>query len=187
MKILRFVLILGFLSFVLTSYSLSQQADASGGLNQLKEDHHPWWVNMGAGPALVGTDFALNAGMVYSYQFERSVISARIIGLTNDNPTVQKIDRSSVIYKMADYGILYGPIWYSEYSYLSAGAGIGLVRAAYINTAEIATNTSISLPIEVQWFWRPTRFAGLGIYAYVSLNFEKTLYGMMLCAQLGAW
>jgi hypothetical protein len=154
---------------------------------QTAHQNHPWWVNLGAGPSLVGSDFSMNAGMVYCYQFERSIISGRIIGLTNINPTVQKIDPASTRYKMSDYGILYGPIWQSECSYFSIGTGIGLVRAAYVTPEDITTNTSISLPLEVQWFWRPVYFAGVGIYAYSSLNFEKMLYGVMLCAQLGVW
>ena len=154
---------------------------------QTAHQNHPWWVNLGAGPSLVGSDFSMNGGMVYCYQFENSIISGRIIGLTNINPTVQKIDPTSIKYKMSDYGILYGPIWQSEYSYISIGVGIGLVRAAYIKPEYTETNTSISLPLEVQWFWRPVDFAGVGIYAYTSLNFEKMLYGVMFCAQLGVW
>ena len=78
---------------------------------QTAHQNHPWWVNLGAGPAFVGNTFAMNAGMVYCYQFDRSIISARILGVTNYNPTVQEIDKSYTIYKMAEYGILYGPIW----------------------------------------------------------------------------
>ena len=150
-------------------------------------DHHPWWVNLGAGPALVGTTFAMNGGMVYCYQFDRSCISARILGVTNNNPTVQTLDRSSTIYKMAEYGILYGPIWQTEYGFFSVGAGMGLVRAAYETPYDISTNTSISFPMEVQWFWRFTTYAGFGVYTYTSINLEKSFSGVMVCAQLGAW
>jgi len=148
---------------------------------------HPWWVNFGAGPAYIGTDFAMTAGMVYCYQIERSIISARIIGITNINPTVQRISASSTKYKMADYGILYGPMWQSECCYTSISAGLGLVRAAYETSTKITTNTSISLPLESQFFWRPTYFAGIGIYIYASINFEKPIYGIMLCCQFGMW
>jgi hypothetical protein len=148
---------------------------------------HPWWVNLGAGPSLVGITFSLNAGMVYCYQFENSIISARIIGVTNKNPTVQKIDPTTVNYKFSDFSILYGPLWQSEQAYVSIGAGIGLVRAAYETPAAISTNTSVSLPLEAQWFWRPTSFAGIGLYIYANMNFEKHLFGTLLCAQLGMW
>jgi hypothetical protein len=148
---------------------------------------NPWWVNLGVGPSFVGNTFSMNGGMVYCYQFERSLISARMLGITNNNPTVQQIDKSSTVYKMADYGILYGPLWQGEEMYFSVSAGFGLVRAAYVTPGSITTNSSISMPLEVQWFWRPTRFAGIGVYAFASLNFERQLYGVLLCAQLGMW
>jgi hypothetical protein len=148
---------------------------------------HPWWVCLGAGPSLIGSTFSMNAGMVYCYQLEHSIISARLIGVTNKNPTVQKIDPAPINYKFSDYGVLYGPMWQSEQIYLSIGAGIGMVRAAYESPASISTNTSVSLPLEVQWFWRPTQFAGIGLYTYSSLNFEKHLFGVLLSVQLGVW
>jgi|GEM_PF-2436186 len=160
------------------------------GLSLRSQDHphnNPWWVNLGAGPSFVGNTFSMNGGMVYCYQFEQTIISARIIGITNNNPTVQQIDKSSIVYKMADYGILYSPFWQKGELYFSIGAGLGLVRAAYVTPLSITTNSSISLPLEVEWFWRPTRFVGIGAYTFVSLNFEKQLYGILLCTQLGMW
>ena len=160
---------------------------ASNLKSQTAQENHPWWVNLGAGPSLVGSNFSMNGGMVYCYQFEKSILSGRIIGSTNINPTVQRIDPSVTKYKMTDYGILYGPLWQLNRGYISIGAGVGLVRAAYVNSDNISANSSISLPLEIQWFWRPVNFAGVGIYTYSSLNFEKILYGIMLCAQLGVW
>ena len=189
-------LLCGILLFLPGTYVKSQFAAATNAgyslctdnlASQTAKHNHPWWVNLGAGPALVGKTFAMNAGMVYCYQFDRSSISARILGVTNKNPTVQQIEPSSTIYKMAEYEILYGPMWRTNYGFVSIGAGVGLVRAAYETPINSTTNTSISMPIEGQWFWRFTSYAGLGVYTYASVNFEKQLYGMMVCAQLGAW
>jgi hypothetical protein len=154
---------------------------------QVEYKNHPWWVNLGAGPSLIGNTFSMNAGMVYCYQFEDSYISARMIGVTNKNPTVQKIDPTHVQYKYSDFSVLYGPLWQWGQTSLCLGGGLGLVRAAYEEPAEISTNTSICLPLEAQWFWRPAQFAGIGLYAYTSLNFEKHLFGVLFCLQLGAW
>jgi|WetSurMetagenome_2_1015567.scaffolds.fasta_scaffold57927_3 hypothetical protein len=179
MNVLRYqIWLIGFLFLVCpVSYLLSQ----------FEHQDHPWWVDLGAGPSLIGKTFSMNAGMIYCYQFEHSVLSARLIGVTNKNPTALKIDPSPVQYKFSDYGFLYGPLWQWEQSYISVGAGIGLVRVAYETPASIMTKTTVSLPLEVQWFWRPTRFAGIGLYTYTSLNFEKHLFGVLLCAQLGMW
>jgi hypothetical protein len=154
---------------------------------QYKRRDHPWWVNLGAGPAMVSSSFVMNAGMVYCYQFDRSMISGRILGMTNNNPTIQNIDPSTVIYKMTDYGILYGPLWHTAHGYCSLGAGIGLVRAGYETPSSIWTNTSISIPFDAQWFWRFTSYAGIGLETYATLNFEKPFYGILVCAQLGSW
>jgi hypothetical protein len=164
-------------------------------MSQEVERHHPWWVNVGAGPSLIGSDFAMNAGIIYCYQFESSLISARIIGMTNKNPTIQRIDETGAYYKMTDYGILYGPLWQEGDVYISLGAGIGLVRVAYENNENYRTykdippetNTSISLPLEAQWFWRPTYFAGIGVYFSTTMNFEKQLTSALICVQLGVW
>ena len=185
-------LLCGLIIFIPTSQVKSQnniaiKMESSLNSEKINLKNNPWWVNVGAGPAFVGNTFAMNAGFEYCYQFDQSIISARIVGVTNYNPTVQEIDHSNTIYKMADYGILYGPTWETCYGHASIGAGVGLVRAAYQNPTNIRTNTSISLPIEMQWFWRFTTYAGLSIYTYASLNFEKPLYGVMLCAQLGEW
>jgi hypothetical protein len=190
------VMLCGILLFIPMDRVKSQSAPALSAGHSTWSDNlespaahqnHPWWVNLGAGPALVGNTFTMNAGMVYCYQFDRSIISARMLGITNNNPTVQQIDRSSTIYKMADYGILYGPVWHTTYGFLSLGAGIGLVRAAYETPFDSETNTSISVPVEAQWFCRFTSYAGFGVYTYATMNFEKPLYGVMLCAQLGSW
>jgi hypothetical protein len=186
----------GFLLFVPVDHvrsqiSLSQYIENSHSTDKLESQathpNHPWWVNLGAGPAFVGTAVAMSAGMVYSYQFDQSLISGRILGITNYNPTVQEIDRSNTLYKMADYGILYGPLWRTEYGYLSIGTGIGLVRAAYETSTDNPSKSSISIPIEAQWFWRFTPYAGIGVYTYATLNYEKPFYGVLVCAQLGAW
>jgi hypothetical protein len=169
-----------FISFLLFVPALNLEA-------QIEQKNHPWWVNLGAGPSLIGNVFSMNAGMIYCYQLKESMISARMIGVTNKNPTVQRIDPTKTNYKFSDYGVLYGPLWEAERSFVSLGAGIGLVRAAYETPIALYTNTSISFPMEVQWFWRPTHYAGIGLYLYASLNSEKHLVGALLCAQLGMW
>jgi hypothetical protein len=146
-----------------------------------------WCINLGAGPALVGTDFAMSAGMEYCYQFQNSEICARIIGITNKNPTIQKISPSAVDYKITDYGVLYGPVWRTGGLFLSLSTGIGLARVTYETDTEIRSATSISMPVDLQWFWRPAYFAGIGMCAYAGFNFEKRYAGVLIFAQLGVW
>jgi hypothetical protein len=150
---------------------------------------HPWWVNMGGGPGLVGSAGAMTAGFEYSEQFGSMILSGRLLGSTNKNPTILEYSPSNVVYKMAEYAVLYGPAYQYGNYLVSAGAGIGLVRAIYENDSEATTgkNSSISLPLEAQWCWRPAHFVGCGFYAYASLNFEKTFSGLWFFAQIGLW
>jgi hypothetical protein len=150
---------------------------------------HPWWVNMGGGPGFVGSAGTMTAGFEYSEQLDGMILSGRLLGSTNKNPTILEYSPSGVVYKMAEYAVLYGPSYrYGSYL-ISGGAGIGLVRAIYENDNAVTTgkNSSISLPLEAQWCWRPTHFVGCGLYAYTSLNFEKTFSGLWFFAQLGLW
>ncbi len=150
-------------------------------------DHHPWWVNLGGGGAFIGNDFTMTAGAIYSYQFESTIVSARILGLTNENPTVQEIHATTTNYKFADYGILYGPIWHFGNWYVAATGGIGLVRAAYERPSGISTVTSFSVPLEAQLGYRISPTTGVGLYPYASINTEKSFWGVLACVQLGIW
>jgi len=155
--------------------------------SQDNTDAHPWWVDIGAGPAIINSDLSMNAGMIYCYQLERTVISARIIGITNKNPTIQKYDPSRISYKTTDYGILYGPLWNSGDLFFSIGAGFGLIRTTYEASSEIYMYSGISVPVELQLFWRPFQFCGIGLYVYTSFNNREQISGSIVCAQLGIW
>lgn len=149
--------------------------------------HHAWWVNMGGGGAFIGSDFTMTAGVIYSHEYETTIISARIMGLTNENPTVKEIHSTSTDYKFADYGILYGPIWHSGDSYIAVTGGIGLVRAAYERPSGNTTTTAFSVPLEVQIGYRLSSTIGIGLYPYASINTEKSFAGVLACVQLGIW
>jgi hypothetical protein len=148
---------------------------------------HPWWVNLGGGGAMIGSDFTMTAGAIYSYQFESTILSARILGLTNENPTIQEIHSATTNYKFADYGILYGPIWHFGDWYVVVTGGIGLVRAAYDRPSGISTVTSFSVPLEAQLGYRISSTIGVGLYPYANINTEQSFWGILACAQLGVW
>ena len=150
---------------------------------------HPWWVTLGGGAGTVDGSLIMNAGMSYAYQFENSILTGRIAGGTNKNPTVLHYSPSALIYKIADYGVLYGPVWHDNDFMFAVSSGVGLVRIAYENSSDVplSKTSSISVPFEVQAFWRPTHFMGFGVYGYLTWNFEKTFTGLWLSTQLGMW
>ncbi len=151
------------------------------------ESEHPWWISMGAGPADHGKVLGMSAGIDYCYQFERSIISARVIGATNMNPTVRRISPSLTTYKLADYGLMYGPLWIDGGWRLSVGAGVGILRSTTDQGGPEETRSGISLPLEAQAFYRFTSFAGAGVYAYGSVNGIHPIGGMLVVIQLGSF
>ena len=162
---------------ILTGASVLAQSPAS----------RPWWISFGGGPAVADGVLDMAAGVVYGSRFESSVLSARIIGATNDNPTVRRWSPTPWTYKLTDYGILYGPVWDIPGGIVSAGAGIGLVRTAVSNGSLVEKKSSMSLPLEAQVLWRISDFFGAGLYGYASINGARTFPGMFLTVQLGAF
>ncbi len=148
---------------------------------------HPWWVSMGAGPAVHGGVLGMSAGMDYCYQLEHSIISGRIIGATNENPTIRRVSPSQTTYKLADYGILYGPLWTPGNWRLAVSTGLGVIRSTTDQGGPEETRSGISLPLEAQAFYRFTSFAGAGAYAYASMNGVHPLGGFLLVVQLGSF
>lgn len=150
-------------------------------------DAHSWWVTMGGGLAMHGPVLGMTAGIDYCYQIDRSLISARLIGATNENPTVKQISPSATTYKLTDYGLLYGPLWPSGSWRMSVGAGIGLVRVTTESRGAMDTQSGVALPLEAQVSYRFTSFAGAGLYAYGSINGVRTFGGVLLVVQLGSF
>jgi hypothetical protein len=173
-----------FVAMLITSSVAALQAQD---LHPASGYRHPWWVNLGGGGAMIGGDLTMTAGVNYSHQFESTILSARILGLTNENPTVQEWHKTSTSYKFADYGILYGPIWHFGNGFAAVTGGIGLVRAAYERPSGISTVTSFSVPLEAQLGYRISSTIGVGLYPYASINTEQSFWGILACAQLGVW
>jgi hypothetical protein len=158
----------------------------SGVLTAQPRDAHPWWITLGGGAATVTDGSATMAlGAVYGQLRESSLISARILGATNDNPTVRRLDPRQTTYRLTDYGILYGPAWSGDAGYVSVGAGIGMVRATTENGTSSLLKSTISLPLEAQAFWQIYGSFGLGVYAFSSINNARTFSGVIVAVQLG--
>jgi hypothetical protein len=147
----------------------------------------PWWITFSGGLATPGESLTMVAGAVYGKQFESSIVSARILGATNDNPTVRQLDPSAVTYRLTDYGILYGPAYVHAHGYVSAGVGLGLARTSREQGLTADGRSSISIPVEVQAFWQLSDFFGVGAYAFGSVNGARSFSGILLGIQLGVF
>ena len=63
-------------------------------------------------------------------------------------------------------------------SYFSIAAGISYVSGTSIDA-------TFGIPVEVQFFYTPLSFAGIGIQGFADFNKEETFYGALLCLQFG--
>ncbi|HEY3011183.1 MAG TPA: hypothetical protein VGJ36_00455 [Gemmatimonadales bacterium] len=134
-----------------------------------------YWMGLGVGAG--SEDFAaqLNA----SYQFGANIVSLRAAataGLFDDG--------------FNDVALLYGRGTRSPASRFHAGAALGISVADGCRGGGVFSSCRdmpavLGLPIELQAFWRPSRFFGLGLYGFGNLNHSQSFAGLTLALQLG--
>lgn len=141
-----------------------------------------FWVNGGTGISSTGFQ---SASLSLSFRRGASVLSLR--GTSNSEVLFSR--------EFSDIGVLYGPCIGSGKNLLSFGMGLGVVtgryptiprgRNVFINlmSARPKLNMSGGIPMEVQAFWRPVSFLGVGLYGYANVNSEKLFAGVTLCVQ----
>ena len=62
--------------------------------------------------------------------------------------------------------------------YFSIATGIGRVSGSSIDA-------TFGVPVEIQLFYTPLSFAGIGLQGFANFNKEENLYGILLCLQFG--
>lgn len=135
--------------------------------------------------------FSATWGVVVSGQRESNVISARFM---------RGIESSRSEWSLWEVGALYGKGVKSQRGFASIAAGVGVMGGDEPRTLMVSISangggtitpagprpsTSIGIPMEVQLFWTPTSFLGLGLYGFGNLNTEKSFAGALLAVQLG--
>lgn len=101
-----------------------------------------------------------------------------------------------------DVGVLYGRATTGPNSHASFGIGLAVVFVDYnpdgLNLCGLFGSRddcpargrdenvlAFGVPVEVQLFWRPLAFVGLGVYGFANLNPEAPFAGLALGLQLG--
>lgn len=137
-----------------------------------------YWVNLGAGSGSISKNaFALSANA--TYQFGNNLLTLRAAG------TGELFGKS-----IGDYGLLYGLPLKQEQVFISIGVGLAFVEGSISHglfslIPPEKIGPTIGIPLEVQLFWRPTRFLGMGLYGFANLNPEEPYVGVTLSFQLG--
>lgn len=142
----------------------------------IQTDKSRYWVNTGLGVGTIG--MALIAGT--HYQFGPNLLSIR------GSVTAEIFGD-----EFWDIGLLYG--WASsEYDYhVSFSSGIAIMGGSrsegglFSNTPREVISAQFGVPLEGQFYWRPFRYFGLGLYGFANLNIEQLFAGLALSVQLG--
>jgi len=139
-------------------------------------------INIGAG---IGPNLSpyqgrtLAYGISSSFQFGHVMITPRYAGVTEALNMTGFLTRS-----VHDAGVTIGYSTRTPGSsgYLSIAAGIGYVGGREDYDTYIST---IGFPIDVQLFFTPSSFVGIGFQGIANINPERSFYGVLLCLQLG--
>ncbi len=88
-----------------------------------------------------------------------------------------------------DVGLLYCFPFGTERLHLSAGIGIGGVWGSYgvgpSGSYREGLPFTVGVPVELQAFFRPLRFLGIGGYGFANINSAKSIAGAGLGVQFG--
>jgi hypothetical protein len=158
-----------------SSPALEPWGGSDGSVSMLQRRPPTYWLNGGIGVSRRGA-----AGIVGgSYQFGGNLLSARGAG------TVAVFGD-----ELWDLGLLYGRATRPGVVHLSLAAGVGIVggvrpAGGSIFDPQERIPTTVTLPIELQLFFRPTGILGVGVYGFASLNEEESFGGAAAAVQIG--
>jgi len=141
------------------------------------------WLNLGPGFGTVDEGSTFLASL--SLQTGKHVLTLRAL-----STGAAMFDEGKT---MTDYSLLYNWCVMNKNIFLSAGAGLAYVSGEIDHSGLILSGSSdkedlgssIGLPVDVQFFWRPLSFVGLGLYGFACLNPEESYAGAAICLQLG--
>lgn len=143
------------------------------------------WFNVGGGGGSVHGGLGdawggFSAGISASYCRGRSLFSVR--GIVNTEIQIDIFGTSGPPESIGDIGVLYGAVARAPHALASISAGAGIVMWS---DGGHSRTRRFGVPIECQLFWKPSAYAGLGIYGFANLNSERSFAGALLCLQMG--
>ena len=140
------------------------------GIHAQSASQNSYWINFGLG-AIGNTGAYYQTGRhVFSIRYG---VSGEILGDT-----------------YSDIGLLYG--WSTKPALFTASIGTGIAYSTIVydesglfGSQSDITKNAIGVPLEIQLYWRFTRFVGLGLYTFANFNSEKSFAGVTICVQAG--
>lgn len=85
----------------------------------------------------------------------------------------------------SDIGLLYGRASGPGHGLVALSAGVGLSYVTHDSGVTSHRSYQLTLPLEAQVAWRPTRFIGFMVLGFESLNKGRSFRGITVGVQLG--
>lgn len=168
-----------------------------------------WWINAGLGASIGhNNDVSLPANIPgYLYSYEKSQaddvsgpsaeISLNFVTTPNQLLTFRYFGSSNLF---ADPGngylnegaVLYGLMAKAQYGYISGSAGLSVVNTGYYSgtdsfgvTFNHFSQNTVGLPLEVQAFFTPFKYVGIGVVGVGDINSRAPIAAGLLELQIG--
>ncbi len=142
-----------------------------------------YWLIVGGGFADVSgglgeDDGGISAGGCFSYQRGASLYSLRAV--SNSEFKLDLWGYSGPPDVVWDAGLLYGGVVRSARAMFAVAGGVALAGVSH----NYLTTYHPGIAADVQVFWTPCDFLGLGLYGFADINRGKSFYGMLFAIQL---
>jgi hypothetical protein len=149
-----------------------------------------YWINGGIG----GSSSGLSGGLSISARAGKSLFSLRYINSSKYGESwLGGYTTPEIVWEISP---LYGLIAKGKWVCASISGGLGLVAgtkhgkflgisSGWINTYEKVPVATVGIPLEIQLFFTPTSFFGIGVNGFANLNAAKPYSGILICIQFG--
>jgi hypothetical protein len=191
-----------FISSALTSLLCLSQASHAFPYN------NEWWLNAGVGAA-AGTNSGVPLPPIPSYIYNAEKNDAENVGgpagEASLNLALTQHTLATARYVTSnnwngnygegyfrEAGLLYGVMAKARYGYISASAGVSYVNTGYTSGTDYLGVTfhdpdqkTIGVPGEIQAFFTPIPYVGIGIIGFGDYNSHAPVAGAVLALQIG--
>lgn len=157
------------------------QSSSKGDIN------HRLWGIVGFGTAVGSKIWGSAFGASLNYFNTQNLYSIRYTRFQNLSHAVPGNDPSqfSPIKKVAEGSVLYGKCEKKNNHLVAASVGLGFLQNNIWTFAGDKTITEVGIAFQIQAFWNPSPYWGIGFYGFGNVNREKNLYGILICLEAG--
>jgi hypothetical protein len=141
-----------------------------------------WWGSLGVGMGFVSTPADLAGHLGVTVQRGRYLLAVRSSTVISFLGAIFNGFGDSTATDVSDVGVLYGRATAPGTIYAAAAAGLGVATVA---GGAGGTRRYLTVPLEGQLAWRPTRLVGVVLVGFASLNAGNSFGGLTLGLELG--